>query len=106
MRRCMRSDQGHRPGDRKEEIKIEDPPYYSTFYLSKEHAQLREETVTKWPRMGYIPLGYAKNMCRIQVAEAFLNRLSKKTKASSAGTEPVEYIDPKAVEVMRESASK
>jgi protein-tyrosine-phosphatase len=56
--------------------------------------------------MGYIPLGYAKNMCRIQVAEAFLNRLSKKTKASSAGTEPVEYIDPKAVEVMRESASK
>lgn len=45
----------------------------------------------------------AENSRRSQMAEAWFNHLSRKAKASSAGTRPAGEIDPLVVEVMKEA---
>lgn len=42
------------------------------------------------------------NSCRSQMAHGFLQDFDKKLEVYSAGTEPAQKINPKAVEVMRE----
>jgi protein-tyrosine-phosphatase len=42
-----------------------------------------------------------ENACRSQMAEAFFNQMSKKAKASSAGTRPASRVNPFAVQVMK-----
>ena len=42
------------------------------------------------------------NSCRSQMAESFLKSLDPKLEVISAGTEPGEYVHPKAIEVMKE----
>jgi arsenate reductase len=43
-----------------------------------------------------------ENACRSQMAEAFFNQMSKKAKASSAGTRLASRVNPLAVQVMNE----
>ncbi len=43
-----------------------------------------------------------ENSCRSQMAEAWFNALSRKGRASSAGTNPAYEVDPLAVKVMDE----
>ena len=43
-----------------------------------------------------------ENSARSQMAEAFFNKISKKTKAESAGTKPASIVNPTAVQVMKE----
>lgn len=43
-----------------------------------------------------------ENSGRSQIAEAFLNQMSKTAKASSAGTRPATSVNPTVVQVMKE----
>jgi len=43
------------------------------------------------------------NSCRSQMAHGFLQSFESKLKVSSAGTEPAAQVNPKAVQVMKES---
>lgn len=43
-----------------------------------------------------------ENAYRSQMAEAFFNKLSKTSKASSAGTKPTSSVNPIAIRVMKE----
>ena len=43
------------------------------------------------------------NSCRSQIAHGFLQSFSKDLKVHSAGIKPAECVNPKAVEVMRET---
>lgn len=43
------------------------------------------------------------NSCRSQMAQGFLQSLDKKPEVHSAGTEPAEQVNPKAIQVMKEA---
>lgn len=43
-----------------------------------------------------------ENSARSQMAEAFFNKMSKKARASSAGTRPASAVNPLAIEALKE----